>query len=973
MSQVPYYMRDPEASPPPYEAGGEGSDKPVTVNGTNIDYAEWKAIGKGLVSAARVAPDGRIGVTLDLKEKLPDLPEDHAPQVAEFAVDEGNWQTYPRMSIVIMIVGSRGDVQPFVALGKRLAGDGHRVRIASHEKFRGFVNEHRLEFYDVGGDPQELMSYMVKNPGLMPGMESLTNGDIGKKRKMLSEMMNGCWKACHSPDQSTGEPFVADAIISNPPAFAHVHCAEAMGIPLLLSFTMPWCATGAFPHPLVDISFSNAGERLTNYISYALADILTWQGMGDIVNKFRNRALGLPSLSVRSGPGLADRLRIPWTYCMSPALVPKPTDWANHIDVVGFYFLDLATAYSPPEDLRAFLEGGDVPVYIGFGSVVVDDSAEMTRIIFEATKRAGVRALVSAGWGGLGGVSVPPHIFILGNIPHDWLFSNNRVSAVVHHGGAGTTAIGLAKGLPTVVVPFFGDQGFWGDMIYKAGAGPEPIPHKKLTVERLADALTYAVSAPARGAAQRMARQIESEDGVRAGADSFYRHLPLLNMRCDLCPDRMAVWWSTELCMKLSAYAAQILVDANEIKMDSLDLHRSKEYDSHKEYNDPLTASASGIFWTVLHHYAAVAQIFTPRSPASDISSPMKGIVKTTTAIPQGIYKIVIGTHEGFANLPTLYGSQVRKHGPVKGIASGVREAGKGLFYGYYDGITGLVTEPLQGAKKEGFMGAIKGSARSFVNATLKPAAGIVGVIGLPLQGMYRAAHSPHSERQEREQRAARTHEGAAAARGASGAQRAEVRRAFDAMRAGAGERRRRMAALAEEQLREAGRGPAERPVYETEDGGSSLGEGSGWGGAEGGVKARSVRSASSVHSEDTMSIAGSSASGAAFKPIQVGQKSAAEDSKSKSPPAAGGKDKQTSIDYDTLYEDDLAYAMRLSQLEGPTVDGAAGAPMTMPEPSMPGAFAIEEHAANRTAAAEDADERAFQRDMDLAMRLSLG
>lgn len=145
---------------------------------------------------------------------------------------------------------------------------------------------------------------------------------------------------------------------------------------------------------------------------------------------------------------------------MSPALVPKPRDWKNNIDVVGFYFLNLATDFKPADDLAKFLADGPPPVYIGFGSVVVEDSAVMTKTIFDAVERAGLRALVSAGWGGLGGVDVPSNIFILGNVPHDWLFEH--VCAVVHHGGAGTTAIGLKKGKPTLVVPFFGDQPFWG-------------------------------------------------------------------------------------------------------------------------------------------------------------------------------------------------------------------------------------------------------------------------------------------------------------------------------------------------------------------------------------------------------------------------------------------------------------------------------------------------------------------------------
>lgn len=148
--------------------------------------------------------------------------------------------------------------------------------------------------------------------------------------------------------------------------------------------------------------------------------------------------------------------------------------------------------------------------------------------------------------GGLGGVSVPSHVFILGNIPHDWLFAEGRVSAVVHHGGAGTTAIGLSNGLPTIVVPFFGDQGFWGSMIHQANAGPEPIPHKTLSIENLRDGIQFAISPEAKEAAGRLAKQIQNENGVNQGVESFYRHLPLNNMRCDLDPSRIAVWWSTE-------------------------------------------------------------------------------------------------------------------------------------------------------------------------------------------------------------------------------------------------------------------------------------------------------------------------------------------------------------------------------------------------------------------------------------------
>ncbi|KAL0069223.1 hypothetical protein AAF712_003586 [Marasmius tenuissimus] len=755
---APITLRRKLPDPPPPPRGSrvkkkDGAKGMATIgqsSGSNVDlvdaenvqtlhrnysrYAKW---GKGLESKASLERDGSISISLNLKKKLPDLPKNYAQEVEEFGVDQSppNPRDVPTMSIVIMIVGSRGDVQPYVALGRRLAQHGHRIRIASHETFRLFVEGQGLEFFDIGGDPRELMSYMVKNPGLMPAFESMTNGDVGKKRKMLAEIMDGCWRSCYAPCPIRGRTFAADAIISNPPAFAHIHCAEALGIPLLLTFTMPWSPTTEFHHPLVNVKESNAKKGMTNYLSYALADILTWQGIGDLVNTFRSDVLKLKTLSMRTGPGLVDTLKVPWTYCMSPALVPKPLDWKNHIaDVVGFYYLDLATSYTPPDDLTDFLAAGDPPIYIGFGSVVVDDAAVMTETVFEATRRAGVRALVSAGWGGLGGVSIPSHVFILGNIPHDWLFDQGRVAAVVHHGGAGTTAAGLSKGRPTVVVPFFGDQAFWGNMIHRAGAGPAPIHHKDLNADNLCAAITYAISPEAKTAAAQMAEQIRSEDGVGAGVDSFYRHLPLKYMRCDLDPTRLAVWWSTEHCLRLSGFAAQTLADAGKLDMATLDLHRSKEYTLTKTLvTDPISGSATAIFWTLTHLYEGIVQ---------SIVSPRQGIIKTGAAIPGGVVDIVSSIYKGFHGLPELYGAELRPEPEVTGLTSGLKEAGKGFYYGLVDGVASLWREPLRGARKEGFVGALKGSARGLGNVTLLPSAGLVGLVKHPMKGALRSIQS---------------------------------------------------------------------------------------------------------------------------------------------------------------------------------------------------------------------------------------
>lgn len=182
------------------------------------------------------------------------------------------------LNIVIQIVGSRGDVQPFVALGAELQNMGHRVRIATHNVFEQFILEAGLEFYPIGGDPADLMSYMVKNPGLIPSLDSVREGDIQKKQLMMAEILHGCWQSCLMPDLITNAPFVANAIIANPPSFAHVHCAQALGIPLHLMFTMPWSPTTAFPHPLANLKNIPADQAWLNRVSYGVVDWLSWQG-----------------------------------------------------------------------------------------------------------------------------------------------------------------------------------------------------------------------------------------------------------------------------------------------------------------------------------------------------------------------------------------------------------------------------------------------------------------------------------------------------------------------------------------------------------------------------------------------------------------------------------------------------------------------------------------------------------------------
>ncbi|KAJ9161910.1 Glycosyltransferase family 1 protein [Coniochaeta hoffmannii] len=605
-------------------------------------YGEIRNDKAGLDTTASVADDGRVNIRINqfnrrlsqifipaLRQQIQSAQDSRPPPPPYIPPSLGGEEGVPpppSLNVVIQVVGSRGDVQPFVALGKVLKDTyGHRVRLATHPNFQHFVQEHGLEFFSIGGDPSRLMAYMVKNPGLVPGFRSLLSGEVRQRRRDVAEYIQGCWRSCYQagdgmglPDtddelsQPAARPFVADCIIANPPSFAHIHCAEKLGIPLHIMFTMPYSPTQAFPHPLANIQSSNADPQVTNYMSYAMIELLSWQALGDIINRFRAKCLGLDPVSLIWGPGMLQRLKVPHTYCWSPALIPKPKDWGPNISISGFFSLNLASNYTAATDLQAFLDVGSPPVYIGFGSIVLEDPDAMTELIFEAVKRTGQRVLLSKGWGGMGAdeLHIPEGVFMLGNVPHDWLFKH--VSCVVHHGGAGTTAAGLAAGRPTLVVPFFGDQPFWGAVVARAGAGPDPIPHKQLTAGKLADAITFCLRPESLDRAKELASKIAAEQGSDVGAQSFHQYLEL---------------WGDDT---------------------------------------------------------------------------------------------------------------VRPQAQVSDFMSGAKAAGKEFGLGWYDGVTGLVTQPWRGAQKEGASGFFKGIGKGMGGLVAKPGAAIWGVPGYVMKGVHK-------------------------------------------------------------------------------------------------------------------------------------------------------------------------------------------------------------------------------------------
>nr|AZQ26941.1 UGT80A24 [Avena strigosa] len=474
---------------------------------------------KMLNRIATVRDDGTVVVDVPSSMDLAPLDvggeDGYADATVEESLDGADIPYRPPMQIVILIVGTRGDVQPFVAIAKCLQDYGHRVRLATHANYKEFVLSAGLEFFPLGGDPKILAEYMVKNKGFIPSGPS----EIPIQRKQMREIIFSLLPACKDPDPDTGIPFKVDAIIANPPAYGHEHVAEALKVPIHIFFTMPWTPTSEYPHLLSRVK-TPAAYRL----SYQIVDSMIWLGIRDMINEFRKKKLKLRPVTYLSG-SQGSGSDIPHGYIWSPHLAPKPKDWGPKIDVVGFCFLDLASDYVPPEELVKWLEAGDKPIYVGFGSLPVQDPAKMTETIVQALEMTGQRGIINKGWGGLGTLAEPKDsIYVLDNCPHDWLFL--QCKAVVHHGGAGTTAAGLKAACPTTIVPFFGDQPFWGDRVHARGVGPAPIPVDQFNLQKLVDSMKFMLEPEVKEKAVELAKAMENEDGVTGAVKAFLKHLP---------------------------------------------------------------------------------------------------------------------------------------------------------------------------------------------------------------------------------------------------------------------------------------------------------------------------------------------------------------------------------------------------------------------------------------------------------------
>ena len=412
------------------------------------------------------------------------------------------------MNILIITFGSTGDVQPYVALGKGLKAAGHEVTLCTAEQFEPLITEHGLNYGYMTGELLKLIDSDA-------GREALeeTVGVFGSLKAMakLARQTNPLNRQMILDSWAAAQQVKPHVVIYHPKALGGLSIAEAFNAQPFMALLQPMIVpTADFPTPGVpELPLGGRYNRMS-YKAVAMGMDM-YAGM---VSKIRQEEMGLDKFP--RGTGLyktAVGKPVPVLHAFSAHVVPRPADWPPQAVIPGYWFLDSEEEWQPPAELEAFLAAGDPPIYIGFGSMAGRDPAFLTGIVTDAVQLAGLRAVLATGWGGLQAHDLPPTIFKLESAPHAWLFT--RMSAVVHHGGAGTTAAGLRGARPSVICPFMGDQPFWGSRVHALGAGPEPIPQKKLTAENLATAMRKAVNDPQmRAQAEIIAEGIRSEDGV---------------------------------------------------------------------------------------------------------------------------------------------------------------------------------------------------------------------------------------------------------------------------------------------------------------------------------------------------------------------------------------------------------------------------------------------------------------------------
>ena len=409
------------------------------------------------------------------------------------------------MNISILTIGSRGDAQPFAALALALAARGHRVRLIAPDAFQAMVEGGPVEFMPLDIDVHA-QAQSKETRRLLKRSGSVVAYPLWLKQMFNQIAVEAARKALEGAQDadvivggSLGEPFAAMAA-----EYFGKPCVHAWNFPVIPSrdflFTLSRSPPFALPGWL-------------NKLLFMLGDHLVWRllrpWMQDIRTQFGLGPAG-PLSPLRQAVENGETVLFPY----SPTLLPPSREWPSHVEVTGYWRLARAPTWTPPERLAAFLAAGPPAIYVGFGSMPVSDREGTVSMVLKAIRIARIRAVIATGWSGLTPDNSAEDVLFIDEAPHDWLFE--RVVAVVHHGGAGTTGAALAAGKPSFVTPFMLDQFFWADLAHKRELSPRPIPFVRLTSATLAagigaavDEWQWRVNAEAMGAA------VRAEDGLQ--------------------------------------------------------------------------------------------------------------------------------------------------------------------------------------------------------------------------------------------------------------------------------------------------------------------------------------------------------------------------------------------------------------------------------------------------------------------------
>lgn len=409
------------------------------------------------------------------------------------------------MLTTILTLGSRGDVQPYIALGVEIKKLGQCVRIVTFENFSEFVTTHDLEFYPISGDVSKIASSEEVRGAMQADNPLKVLLSFNTLKTLASELQKDIYEACQG----------SDIIVYHPGPSIAYFIAQHLNVPSVLASPFPMTPTREYP-ALIFYDKPSLGKN-SNYLTHKIFEQIMWTASKGPIKQFWKQKFGRVPENFSPPFGRQTTHSHPTIVSCSNYVFPTATDFPAHVHHTGYWFLD-EDHWTPPSDLLNFINKGAPPVYVGFGSLGDVKAAEQTtRTVIEALKLSGQRGVLATGWSGMYKVDdLPEDIFVLESAPHTWLFP--RMVAVVHHGGAGTTAAGLRAGVPSVIVPFSNDQFAWGRRVHELGVGAKPIPRKKLTSEKLADAIRFALSDEIKNAAKELGRKIQSENGAESAA-----------------------------------------------------------------------------------------------------------------------------------------------------------------------------------------------------------------------------------------------------------------------------------------------------------------------------------------------------------------------------------------------------------------------------------------------------------------------